>query len=175
MDWTKNTALFIGRFQPWKKAHFEIVKQAMQRGDLATPTDRRTSNARQIMIMVRCVEVNDKNPYTFRDIKKMITKDLSLEYPHRFEIIEVPNIQEHKNIVEKNNKRGICVLIDTNKVKDIHRDIYELLFCIPHTYTMSRTKDNSIIIINCEHEFWNNTKNFKEYIIKKEFCELWPV
>ena len=61
MDWTKNTALFIGRFQPWKKAHFEIVKQAIQRGDLATPTDRRTSNARQIMIMVRCVEVNDKN------------------------------------------------------------------------------------------------------------------
>jgi hypothetical protein len=92
MDWTKNTALFIGRFQPWKKAHFEIVKQAMQRGDLATPTDLRTSNARQIMIMVRCVEVNDENPYTFRDIKKMITEDLSLEYPHRFEIIQVPNI-----------------------------------------------------------------------------------
>ena len=93
----------------------------------------------------------------------------------RYEIIEVPNIQEHKSIVEKNNKRGICVLIDTNKVKDIHRDIYELLFCIPHTYTMSRTKDNSIIIINCEHEFWNNTKNFKEYIIKNEFFEPWPV
>lgn len=89
-DWTKPTALFIGRFQPWKKGHRSIVDEIFYKGDSSTSDRFRTSQAQQIIIMVRTPEKTDE--YKFEDIQHAINEDLQLDYPNRFEVIEVPNI-----------------------------------------------------------------------------------
>jgi len=89
-DWSRNTALFLGRFQPWNSGHRAIVDQIFYKNDVATPIERRTSRAGQLAIMVRSPGAND--PYTFEEIKKMIIDDINTTYPRMFEIMEVPNI-----------------------------------------------------------------------------------
>lgn len=89
-DWTRPTALFLGRFQPWHQGHRAIVDQIFYKNDLSTPTERRTNRASQLVIMVRSPSATD--PHTFEEIKEMIINDINLAYPHAYEVMEVPNI-----------------------------------------------------------------------------------
>ena len=41
------------------------------------------------------------------------------------------------------------------------------------TFSIAKTKNNSISIINCEHEYWKTEQNYKEYIINNEFFQEW--
>ena len=92
IDWTRPTAQFLGRFQPWNKGHRAIFDEIMRKGEVTTPDKYRTSRAMQCVIMVRQTYFDDFTPLTFEEIKKMIISDLKLDYHGKFEIIQVPNI-----------------------------------------------------------------------------------
>lgn len=86
-DWTRNTGVMIGRYQPWNKGHSAMFKQIASYPGSRHRVDR--NNPRQIIIMVKQIE----NPeYTFEEIVKQITTDLEPEYHGRYEIIQVPNV-----------------------------------------------------------------------------------
>lgn len=52
-------AMFIGRFQPLHESHVKLFQRAVLEG-------------KNILICVRDGEVNDKNPYTAKQVKKAI-------------------------------------------------------------------------------------------------------
>jgi len=85
-----------------------------------------------------------------------------------FKLIEIDNIEDYKKIVTLNNNKGICVVMKSN-LRVFERNIFELLFCIPDTYTLTRNNDNSLCIINCEHEYWKTGENMKEYVLTDNF------
>ena len=75
-----NTALIIGRWQPWHKGHRELFKAALDR-------------AEKVAIGVRATfETDGKNPFTFDEVKKFIDDDLSREFEGKYEVIDLPNI-----------------------------------------------------------------------------------
>ena len=64
----------------------------MRKGDALTPDPYRTSRAQQCLIMVREMPLNEDNPLTFKEVKKIINNDLKLDYHNKYDIIKVPNI-----------------------------------------------------------------------------------
>jgi hypothetical protein len=98
-DWSKPTAQFLGRFQPWHKGHRAVFEQIL---GLSVPGYKaKTHDAQQVCIMVRGQETNwedghiqttESAPYTFSEIRDMICEDLLPEYEGRFMVIAVPNI-----------------------------------------------------------------------------------
>ena len=75
-----NTALIIGRWQPWHKGHRALFKAALDR-------------AEKVAIGVRATfETDGKNPFTFDEVKKFIDDDLSGEFEGKYEVIDLPNI-----------------------------------------------------------------------------------
>jgi len=92
INWTRPTAQFLGRFQPWNEGHRAVFDEIMRKGDISTPDRYRTSRAQQCLIMVREMPLDEDNPLTFKEIKKIINNDLKLEYHNKYEIIKVPNI-----------------------------------------------------------------------------------
>ena len=83
--------------------------------------------------------------------------------------IENKSLSNFNEIVNYNNKKGICFVLDTDKVKTFNRDLYELLFCIPAKFSVSCNKEKSIAVVNCEHKGWQNKKDYKQYTFTKEF------
>ena len=75
-----NTALIIGRWQPWHKGHRELFKAALNK-------------AEKVAIGVRHTHATDgKNPFNFDEVKAFIDKDLSDDYAGMYDVIELPNI-----------------------------------------------------------------------------------
>ncbi len=75
-----NTALIIGRWQPWHKGHRELFKAAL-------------AKAERVAIGVRATHGTDgKNPFSFKEVKKFIDDDLQNEYEGKYEVVELPNI-----------------------------------------------------------------------------------
>ena len=56
-------SMFIGRWQPWHKGHRWLI-------------DQRLNDGKNILICVREVSKDDKNPYNPYDVKKNIEKEL---------------------------------------------------------------------------------------------------
>jgi len=74
------TALIIGRWQPWHKGHRELFKEALNR-------------AERVAIGVRATYATDeKNPFSFEEVKNFIDNDLKDEFKGKYEIIDLPNI-----------------------------------------------------------------------------------
>lgn len=65
-------AMFIGRFQPLHLAHKALFQKAMQEG-------------KRVLICVRDGEVNQKNPFTAKQVKE----NIEIEYASFFEQGEV--------------------------------------------------------------------------------------
>ena len=104
-----------------------------------------------------------------RSFLKMFSLSKNPDYTgFDFKVIKSSNINDTKKIVKLNNNKGICIIFKSN-IKTFERNIFELLFCIPSSYTISKNKDSSICIINCEHEYWKSGKNYKEYILTDNF------
>lgn len=75
-----NTSLIIGRWQPWHDGHRELFKAALSR-------------AERVLIGVRDTHLlDDKNPFTFEQVKEEIDRDLKDEFLDKYEIISFPNI-----------------------------------------------------------------------------------
>jgi hypothetical protein len=81
-DWQRETALLLGRYQPWHAGHRALFERAIAKSG-------------QVIIQVRdCQGWNDSNPFDFEKIKSFIKRDLDPIYQGQFEIMLVPNITE---------------------------------------------------------------------------------
>tara|TARA_B100000945_G_scaffold319446_1_gene326663 strand:- start:1700 stop:2632 length:933 start_codon:yes stop_codon:yes gene_type:complete len=77
-----NTALIIGRWQPWHEGHRELFKAALSR-------------AERVAIGVRATHDTDqKNPFSFEEVKKFIDEDLKKDYSGKYVVVELPNITD---------------------------------------------------------------------------------
>lgn len=71
-------------------------------------------------------------------------------------------------IVELNQYKGFALFIDNTIFDSIYRTYFELLFFISGEVSLSKSVDNKIAIINCEHEYWKTGENYKEWKLTKE-------
>ena len=85
------------------------------------------------------------------------------------ECFVTPSVDNWKELVTKNNFSGICMYIEERVIGINDRDIHEFLFCINSEVSMTRSNDNKVAIINCEHEYWKTGKNYKEWILPETF------
>jgi hypothetical protein len=81
-NWQKETALMLGRYQPWHAGHRALFERAL-------------TKTGQVVIQVRdCQGWNNSNPFDFSQISSMIRRDLDPFYQGQYQVITVPNITE---------------------------------------------------------------------------------
>ena len=74
-------SMFIGRWQPWHDGHRWLI-------------DQRLNEGKNVLICVREVSQNDKNPYNPIDVKKNVEKELiDLINSGRVKVIIIPDIE----------------------------------------------------------------------------------
>tara|TARA_B100000029_G_scaffold514154_1_gene615907 strand:+ start:738 stop:1082 length:345 start_codon:yes stop_codon:yes gene_type:complete len=74
-------ALFIGRWQPLHAGHKWLFNQKLEKGI-------------PILIAVRDTPVNEKNPYTTKDVIKNLKKEYEAEVKRNMvEVISIPDIE----------------------------------------------------------------------------------
>jgi len=89
-NWTKKThvesslpakpgqfAMFVGRWQPLHKGHQELFKRAMNEG-------------KNVLICIRDIKPDEKNPFTAEEVKDNIT--LHYENEPRVNVMVIPDI-----------------------------------------------------------------------------------
>lgn len=74
-------SMFIGRWQPWHKGHRWLIDQRLKEG-------------KKILICVREVSKDEKNPYNPLEVKKNVEKELSeLIQEGMVRVIVIPDIE----------------------------------------------------------------------------------
>jgi cytidyltransferase-like protein len=74
-------AMFIGRWQPWHVGHRWLINQALEEG-------------KNVLLCVREVDVDDKNPWTADEILVNLSIELiDLIRDNRLRVIKVPDIE----------------------------------------------------------------------------------
>ena len=73
------TGFMLGRFQPFHIGHKKLFQKALQKVE-------------QIIICVKDVHRIGDNPFSFKEVKNKIDKELYLQYGNRYKIILLPNI-----------------------------------------------------------------------------------
>lgn len=74
-------AMFIGRWQPWHKGHRWLIDQALNEG-------------KKVLICIRDVEADEKNPWSPIEVMLNITNELiELIEEGRIKIIIIPDIE----------------------------------------------------------------------------------
>ena len=74
-------SMFIGRWQPWHSGHRWLIEQ-------------RLSEGKNVLICVREVSKDDKNPYNPQDVKDNVEKELKdLVNARRVKVIIIPDIE----------------------------------------------------------------------------------
>jgi hypothetical protein len=103
----------------------------------------------------------------------LFDNDLNKIKESKLEVYAAPNViktkkTDFKEIVELNSYKGYCIYIDESLKENLYRDQYELLFFTNWNVAVTRSIDNKLAIINCEHEYWKTNNNYKEWILTKE-------
>ena len=79
-DWQKESALLLGRYQPWHAGHHALFERAIVKTG-------------QVVIQVRdCQGWQGSNPFAINQVKNNIRRDLDPVYQGQYEIQVVPNI-----------------------------------------------------------------------------------
>ena len=74
-------SMFIGRWQPWHDGHRWLINQRLNEG-------------KNVLICIREVSQDDKNPYNPEEVKKNIENELSdLIYENKVKVIIIPDIE----------------------------------------------------------------------------------
>ncbi len=81
MNWKKKTAIYIGRFQPIHDGHFQIIKKAIKK------------NGQIAILVMDSYNINKKNPFKFKEVKRKIDKKLE-KYKNKYTIIKIPVVSE---------------------------------------------------------------------------------
>ena len=84
--------------------------------------------------------------------------------------IEIKN--DFSKIVETNDYKGYAIWIDKDVVRNMDREVFEFLYLVRNDIAITKTKNNKVAIINCEHEDWKtNEVNSKSiWIIEDSFA-----
>lgn len=83
----------------------------------------------------------------------------------KFNIVKTPRaIPDY--YVKLNNYKGFCIVL--NKYGTT-RTFEELMFLAHPDFAISKTEDESVMVLNCSHKYWKDKKDYKEYIIPEEF------
>jgi len=85
--------------------------------------------------------------------------------------LEIPIDTPYEKIAELNGYKGFCFYISSNASSNFNRDIYELLFCIHSSVSITKTAKGDIAIINCEHPYWKTKTDFKQWVLPDSFRE----
>ena len=74
-------SMFIGRWQPWHDGHRWLIDQRLKEG-------------KNVLICVREVSKDDKNPYIPQDVKHNVEKELKeLIMQERVKVVIIPDIE----------------------------------------------------------------------------------
>ena len=74
-------SMFIGRWQPWHKGHRWLI-------------DQRLNEGKRVLICIRDVDYDEKNPFSPEEVKKNIEKELeSLIEKKVVKVIIIPDIE----------------------------------------------------------------------------------
>lgn len=77
----KQYSMFIGRWQPWHDGHKWLI-------------DQRLNEGKNVLICIRDIEPDDKNPYTSQEVENRITGGLlDLIQEGRVKVIIIPDIE----------------------------------------------------------------------------------
>lgn len=99
----------------------------------------------------------------------LYAKEISKPYTPKKYYIPIQRQEDvYKKIVLANDFKGLAIFHDIEKTS-FSKDYYELLFTIPPDFSIARSKDNTLAIINCEHGSWKNNSKLKEYILTDNF------
>jgi nicotinamide mononucleotide adenylyltransferase len=78
---SKKYSMFIGRWQPWHPGHRWLI-------------DQRLNDGKNVLICIRDVEPNEKQPWTAQEVLVNISKELDdLIQEGRIKIIIIPDIE----------------------------------------------------------------------------------
>ena len=78
---SKQYSMFIGRWQPWHKGHRWLI-------------DQRLNEGKNVLICIRDIEPDEKNPFTAQEVERMIRNELwTLLSDERVKIIIIPDIE----------------------------------------------------------------------------------
>jgi cytidyltransferase-like protein len=73
--------MFIGRWQPWHSGHQWLIDQRLEQG-------------KNVLICIRDINPDEKNPFTAQEVEENITKHLSnLINEGRVKVMVIPNIE----------------------------------------------------------------------------------
>lgn len=99
----KGYAMFIGRWQPWHAGHRWLIDQQLEKG-------------KKVLLAIRDVEPDEKNPWFPQDVLMNLSKELSdLIMQGKIKIIIIPDIES------VNIGRGIGYdVIEHTPPHDIH-------------------------------------------------------
>ncbi len=77
----KQYSMFIGRWQPWHDGHRWLI-------------DQRLNEDKNVLICIRDIEPDDKNPFTAKQVEENILEKLSpLVQDERVKVMVIPDIE----------------------------------------------------------------------------------
>ena len=78
---SKKYSMFIGRWQPWHPGHRWLI-------------DQRLNDGKNVLICIRDVEPNEKQPWTAQEVLVNVSKELEdLIQEGRIKIIIIPDVE----------------------------------------------------------------------------------
>ena len=77
----KQYSMFIGRWQPWHDGHRWLI-------------DQRLNEGKNVLICIRDIEPNDKNPFTAEEVEANIKRELwKLVGEEKVKVMIIPDIE----------------------------------------------------------------------------------
>ena len=77
----KQYSMFIGRWQPWHAGHKWLIDQRLEQG-------------KNVLILIRDIVPDEKNPFTAQEVENNIKKDLwRLVGEERVKVMFIPDIE----------------------------------------------------------------------------------
>ena len=77
----KQFSMFIGRWQPWHDGHKWLIDQRLEQG-------------KNVLICIRDIEPNEKNPFTAEEVEANIKRELwQLIGNERVKVMVIPDIE----------------------------------------------------------------------------------
>lgn len=77
----KQYSMFIGRWQPWHSGHRWLIDQRLEQG-------------KNVLILIRDIKPDDKNPFTAQEVHNNILKELwKLVGEERVKVMVIPDIE----------------------------------------------------------------------------------
>jgi cytidyltransferase-like protein len=80
-SWKKKSSIYIGRFQPFHTGHENLFKRGIK------------SSGQVVFLVMDSYKFNKKNPFTFSEVKKNISRKL-VKYKNQFIVINIHMVIE---------------------------------------------------------------------------------